>query len=200
MHTNHFFRFNLLLVLFPLFRSSQESPPASNRRRTSPRSRHSDQEENKTLSRAGKNDGGKDTGRDVIEDSQSEQRTDRFKSERFDSNDNTNDSTSKGWRNSESERRGGGRGYRGRGPSQQEWRDSNKLQESLSDPTHVPRLGQFFEVRYYMWALAIACPIYMGWLQQKGYFFKDLILIFYKSEMSSNTTENRAICHGVVRH
>ena len=129
-----------------MFRSSQESPQTSNRKRSSPRGRHSDQEEHKTSTIVEKNDDGKDAGREAIEDNQAEQRTDRFKSERFDSNDNANDSKSKDRRNSEGERRGGGRGYRGRGPSQQEWRDSNKLQESLSDPTHVPRLGQFFEV------------------------------------------------------
>ena len=92
---------------------------------------------------------GKDTSRDMVEESQAEQRTDRFKSERFENNEQPNDTTTKDWRNAEGERRGRGRAYRGRGrfdSSQQEWRDSSKLEESLSDPTHVPRLGQFFEV------------------------------------------------------
>lgn len=85
----------------------------------------------------------------MVEESQAEQRTDRFKSERFENNEQPNDTTTKDWRNAEGERRGRGRAYRGRGrfdSSQQEWRDSSKLEESLSDPTHVPRLGQFFEV------------------------------------------------------
>ena len=86
----------------------------------------------------------------MVEESQTEQRTDRFKSERFEGNEQAKDSKSKDWLSSEGERRGDGRAYRGRGrfgPPQQEWRGSNKLEESLSDPTHVPRLGQFFEVR-----------------------------------------------------
>lgn len=121
-------------------RSLQESPQGSSIRRTSPKGRHSDQEENKASSRAGKNDNNKD----VVEDNQPEQRTDRFKSERFDSNDNVDDTRSKERRSYEGERRGGG--YRGRERfTSQEWRNSSKLQESLSDPTHVPRLGQFFE-------------------------------------------------------